>query len=339
MHCYFNKSGKIQGFVQANGLPFTVPVNGAVPAMNVSDIQDSPAFVKVPIDEWYSSIQKKGLPVLINRSRALGDVLMLRSLLPFLKQEKGIRTVTKTDQLDFLFNDLNEKANCIFSFNVDNTVEKDHSFTRFSKMHRIDIFAEAFDLKIKPKNLDFSLDFLGDRLIKDEYIVVQGSGSADVKTIKDNVFNDVILSLSATFPDKKILVLDNRKPTSDINNIIISGTKFSFPDFWNIIKHASFMVCLDSGPLWVSHFTKTPIIALLGSVPIKTRLTYHPLYKDGGALGIELFKLIECKQCNEQATFCNFKYPCLGSGINSASFEEVFENKLQQIGDYLYGTR
>jgi len=340
MNCYFNKSNKIQSFVQMSGFPFTIPANGAIPEMTYPDINGSSAFVKVSMDEWYRSIRKEGLPLLVKRSRALGDVLMLRSLMPYLKKEKDISIHVLSNQLDFIFQDVNTRENSVFSFNIDNTVEKDHSFTRFSKMHRIDIFAEAFDLKIDSRVLDFNLDFSSkERLFKDDYILVQGTGSADVKTLNDKLFNRTVQVLRESFPDKKILILDNRKPTTDINNIMVSKVKYSFSDFWNIVKYASFMVCLDSGPLWVSHFTKTPVVALLGSTPISTRLTYHPLYEKNGALGIELFKLIGCKQCNEQATFCKFKYSCLGPGVDLTSFEEVFENKLQQIGDFLYGTR
>jgi len=332
---FFNKSNKIQSFVQGDGFVYTVPVNGAVPDMLSHMLSGSPHFAQIPTDEFYNAVKKSDAPMRINRTHALGDVLMLRSLIPAVKRKKDIDVKVYADAYDFLVTSLNTYKASTYSINLSGTVELDHSInTKWSKKHRIDIFAEALGVKFKKDDLDFSLDFISEKpLIDEKYIVIQGSGSSDVKTLKEDAYNTVLYELSVAFPEHKILVLNHKKPTIDINKTSVSGSKLPFPDFWNVIKNADFCVCLDSGPLWVTHFTKTPVIALLGSTPIKTRLTYHPLFGTDGCHGIELFNLVGCKQCNELGVFCNNKYTCLSPNKNQLKM--ALEPTLAKIGEYI----
>lgn len=336
MNCFINKTDKQQGFVQAGDDTYFVPKNGIVPEMNrnmISGVDDGSIFDYIRLNELYSYIKSKNGSIEFVRSRALGDVLMLRSLLPFFVSKYGFNVSIKTSGLNTVVNDFNkELTKPSFTFNLNGTVEKDHSFTRFSQMHRIDIFAEA--LGLKKFELDFNLDFSGEPLFDSRYIIVQGRGSADVKTAKDDLFDFVVKHLALRFPEHIIAVLNERQPAADINRLFVLKDTLSFVEFWASIKYADFIVSLDSAPLWVSHYTKTPVLALLGSVPISTRMIYHPLYNEGGAIGIELYKLIGCAQCNETAHFCNGKISCLELNNKSRLLED-YEKALANLGELI----
>jgi ADP-heptose:LPS heptosyltransferase len=84
----------------------------------------------------------------------------------------------------------------------------------------------------------------------------------------------------------------------------------SLRELFSWIAGARCVVTMDSSPLWVSHFTKTPVIAILGPSRPAERLKAHPLYPEG-AVAIELNKELKCEPCFEIAEHCKRKFDCL----------------------------
>jgi len=67
---------------------------------------------------------------------------------------------------------------------------------------------------------------------------------------------------------------------------------------------------MDSGPLWLSHFTETPVVVIFGPTNPDARLPYHPLYPEK-VKAVETNKHINCKRCYEAAERCNHEFKCL----------------------------
>lgn len=338
MYCYFNASGKEQIFPTMDCGQLRIAVNGVFPEINAPLVREHPAFVRIPFKEVFRRIRKTNGYLKILRGRALGDILMLRSLFPYIQDTFDIPIAVETSGLNWWIQDYREypylgKGMPCYSVNLDATVEADHSFTRYSKMHRIDIFAEVLGLDVKPSDLKFELfeqDFVYMPTQK-PYIVIQGSGSGAMKSLSPVMLGHAIDCVAQAFPKHKLFVIGNGVETNKAENL--SG-KMPDAEFYSTIKNAKLLISFDSGPLWISHYSKTPVIAILGSVPLETRMIYHPLYKRGKAECLEMFKLIKCKQCNEQAFDCGGKYLCL-SQVNVEVFKKVFLTKLNKIGDLL----
>jgi len=181
---------------------------------------------------------------------------------------------------------------------LDGILEQDHFRAELSEMHRCDIYAEALGMK-KIKKLDWSMDLkkLPEVEIKSDYVVLQYQGSTKMKQLPVSTGNWIIKALERM----GILVIQ-----------ISEDKRKSIKELFAVIKGAKCLIAMDSSPLWISHFTQTPVIGLFGPTRPSERIVYHPLYPER-AVGIRLNNHLNppCESCFEQTRRCNNRMDCL----------------------------
>lgn len=298
-----NTTSTIQSFITRDGEPITVYPHQALETLQIhGDMSD----ILTPIDSFLNCLDKRKIKrFCIIRTYAMGDILMLvpviralrkRGYDPFLRTFKSWRPVL--DLLDietgaiehpFRFDD--------WGINLDGTLEQDHFRPKLSKIHRIEIYFMALGMRKVPKKLDWRLNSekLPKANVEGDYICFQGRGS----TVMKQLSLDSINCIKRGFEEKGIHVA-----------MVGEGYKRSIGELFALIAGAKILVTMDSAPLWISHFTKTPVVALLGPTRISERLTKHPLYPDR-AVGVALNEEINCESCFESTKKCNGKMDCL----------------------------
>jgi ADP-heptose:LPS heptosyltransferase len=130
----------------------------------------------------------------------------------------------------------------------------------------------------------------------------------------------------------------------EVNTVYIGGkmelegdpefTDFRFmnqtiPELFSIIHGARMVISMDSSPRWVSHFTRTPLTAVLGPSRPEERLSLHPLLKTD-VTALRLNEWIKCKPCFERAVDCNNKVTC----FTRVKPEKVYEELRPSIMKY-----
>jgi len=235
----------------------------------------------------------------------MGDILMLvpviralrkRGYDPFLRTFKSWRPIL--DLLDIEMKAIEQTfRSADWGINLDGTLEQDHFRSALSKIHRIEIYFMALGMRKMPKRLDWGLDLkkLPKRDIEGDYICFQGAGSTKMKRLPSNSINYI----RERFKERGINVV-----------MVGEGNKKSAKELFALIADAKALITMDSAPLWISHFTKTPVVALLGPTRISERLTKHPLYPNR-AVGVALNEEINCESCFESTKKCNGKMDCL----------------------------
>lgn len=254
--------------------------------------------------------------IILQRTFGLGDVLML---LPVVRELKGlfpdkkflIATVESEfrgqmiDLLDEGFVDnvieqtVVERRNYDIGAYFDWYLERDHATPGFMEMHRIDLYRRFFGLP------EGQIPVWSEELERgsDSYIIIHEGGNRDVKSLPRETFKYLVESLSKSY-DVKPLSREARIPADE---------------FISLILDASCLVTMDSSPLWVAHFTRTPVVAVLGASRPEERIIYHPLYPEG-ATAIKLNELINCPPCRECMGRCGGTAKCM-----QAPKEKVFE--------------
>lgn len=98
-------------------------------------------------------------------------------------------------------------------------------------------------------------------------------------------------------------------------------------ELWNFIQNARVVVTVDSAPLWIAHFTHTPVVLLTAHRPPKTRLNYHPLWPDG-VESIELYRYGCGSPCYERPSCGGPPFLCLNGGFQ---WGEELESKIEKV--------
>ncbi len=107
------------------------------------------------------------------------------------------------------------------------------------------------------------------------------------------------------------------------------------------------MVVMDSGPLWFSHVTErpVPIVCFLGPTRPTERINYHPLWNEGGAVAIRcnervnLNGTVGCPSCFEKEERCGDTTACL-QRVRAEDYIQELETKLRDViavGKRVYG--
>lgn len=259
---------------------------------------------------------EKAETIVLQRTFGLGDVLMLLPVVRELKEKFPYkRFVIATanswfkgqmiDLLDEGFVDgvieqtVVERRNYDIGAYLDWYLERDHATPGFMETHRVDLYREFFGL---PKG---QMPKWSDELErgKGSYIVVHEGGNRDVKSLPRETFEYLVESLGKSY---------DVKPLS-------RGTRLPADELISLILEAACLVTTDSSPLWVAHFTRTPVVVVLGATRPEERITYHPLYPEG-AVAIKLNELINCPPCRECMGRCGGQSECM-----KVPKEKVFE--------------
>lgn len=283
-----------------------------VPADCVLDLNTIRPFYRRlfrPIENFLAEVDKKGeTSFYIQRTFALGDMLMLVPVVRYLRTfgyDPRIRTSDLFKEiLTYLgiLVELTERPHLGgFGIVLDGTIERDHRDRSLSYFHRVHIYLKALGVKELPEKVDWSCDLsqlpkidVGDG----PYIAFQDSGSTPVKRLQ----SDSVRYIYEGFKKEGVKVIS----ISDTIGKHLPSALHLFA----LIAKAKCLISMDSGPLWISHFTKTPVVCIFGPTRPKERLTLHPLYPEG-VVGVELSKEIKCKPCFEHAEKCGDRIDCL----------------------------
>jgi len=336
-----NISGTGQGFyTNRDSAPIIIPPNVAV---NTSDFKFlTKAILPVPnvIEYW----RKKGIKrFFLRRTFAMGDVLMLIPIVRYLRT-LGFDPYIKTVQRYF---------NIIRRFNIeiiltgfgpdgagielDGTVELDHTRREIQNLHRIDIYLTALGFNKFPEKLDWGYDkrnfptfeqLKSFKFKKKDYVIFHGSGSTKAKTLPKVRIEGVINTLNEK--GIKVIYIGNsiQLDLKEPEMTEVACVKYNFLQLFPIFEHAKAAITMDSGPLWISHFTKTPMVGIFGPTDPNTRLTYHPLYPEKIRV-VETNKYINCKRCYEAAARCEYRFKCLHIPLD-VLFNDLYP-KLEEI--------
>lgn len=336
-----NVSGIDQGFyTDRDNAPIVIPPNGAV---DISDLKFVTKAVQ-PVSsviEYFKSKEIKRF--FLRRTFAMGDMLMLIPIVRYLRT-LGFDPTIKTVQRYF---------NIIRRFNIeiiltgfgpdgagielDRTVELDHSHQKMQSLHRIDIYLTALGFNKFPKKLDWEYDkrnfptfeqLEGFKFKKKDYVIFQGSGSTKAKTLPKARIEGVINALNKE--GVKVVYIGNsiQLDLKESEMTEVACVKYSFLQLFPMFEHAKAAIVMDSGPLWLSHFTKTPIVGIFGPTDPNTRLTYHPLYPKK-VRAVETNRHIDCKRCYEAAARCKHTFKCLHIPLDTL-FNDLYP-KLREV--------
>jgi len=336
-----NISSTSQGFyVNHDSAIVNIPPNVAV---DISDFRSiTKAILPVPnvIEYW----RKKGTKrFFLRRTFAMGDVLMLVPIVRYLRT-LGFDPCIKTVQRYF---------NTIRRFNIeiiltgfgpdgagielDKTVELDHGRPEIQNLHRIEIYLSAMGFNKFPKTLDWGYDkknfptfeqLKSFKFKKKDYVIFHGSGSTKAKTLPKVRIEGIINALNKK--GIKVIYIGNpiQLDLKEPEMTEVACVKYNFLQLFPIFEHTKAAIVMDSGPLWVSHFTKTPIVGIFGPTNPNTRLTYHPLYPEKVRV-VETNKHMDCKRCYEIARRCNFRFDCFHIPLDTL-FNDLYP-KLEEV--------
>lgn len=317
-----NESSTIRSFFTHSGEPITVYPHQALETLQ---IHGDLSGVLTPIDSFLKVLDKKKIKrFYIARTYAMGDMLMLvpviralrkRGYDPYLRTFKRWRPVLSL--LDIEVEAIEQTfRSADWGINLDGTLEQDHFRPILSKIHRVEIYFMALGTRKMPKKLDWGLNLekLPKVDIEGDYICFQGTGSTKMKRLPPNS----ISYIRKRFKEKEIRVVavgeENRKPIREL---------------FALIAGAKALITMDSSPLWISHFTKTPTIALLGPTRTLERLSKHPLYPER-AVGVALNEEINCESCFENIRKCKGRMDCL-----KVRPERIFERLYSEVEKWL----
>jgi len=272
-----------------------------LPSRFLIDTDELDSYAGLEKVDDVSSLIKSHKRIVIERSYALGDVLLLIPVVRRLREELFLEHVTLVTQTRFVDNPiisvlgdgvydeyvtkddiLRGSSTYDIGIMLDGVLERDHTQPKYQHTHRVNIFMDWFELKG-----DVSWD-CEKTWKKKEHIVVQTGGSGVLKELPLETRDYIVEKLR----EEKYEVVR-----------VGDGAKVSDAEYLELIGTASCVVSMDSSPLWISHFTKTPCVLILGPTRKEERLTMHPLYPER-AKAVALNELIDCPSCFEQREKC-----------------------------------
>lgn len=314
----------VEIFYNENLQPVVVPPNCVIDLSTIrsfyrNNFTSIPDFLSFAKKQWEGSFY-------LRRSYALGDLLMLVPVIRHLRTLGHNPYIKTTDLFVDVLNALGISVSVIrnrldteeFGISLDGTIERDHWEQSLNQIHRIHIYLKSLGIKKIPKELDWSYDplrFPEMEVDDDPFVLLQDGGSTRMKKLVGNT--DYIIKKFGSVGIKVI-------PISDLFGKHLKSASHLF----SLMAKAKCLITMDSGPLWISHFTKTPVVCIFGPTRPKERLTLHPLYPEG-AVGVELSKEVNCKPCFEHAVKCDNKVSCLAVPIER--IYELLEPKVFQF--------
>lgn len=307
--------GGLQVFYDDNRDPITVPPRFIV------DISPKLPQNVFHVKKITSYLEPNRTYVFV-RSFALGDILMLVPVVrEFKRRYSGSKVrlftsgrFTKSIVLNELSGDVFESISDGSFVNpkhydvgivLDSILERDHSNPAYSVKHRVDIYREFLGLRSGQMPVWSEREEAPGK----HGVVFCSAGNTILKALPNE---------TASYIDKRLRSRFNR--VWHINN----NARLPEREFLDVIRSARAVVTMDTAPLWIAHFYRTPVVFISGPTRGSERLCYHPLMPDGVA-EVSLSAMIGCPPCFEHAVDCNRNVDCLKAearvvwqGINSA---------------------
>ena len=239
-----------------------------------------PGFIQkgFSVNSWLDS--NPGEYVAVRRHAALGDVIqLLMSLRDQLELQKKVTIETQNqykEVVDYFWKpEVTGKPGIIVNF--DGLAELDQTDAYYKTLHRVDIFRQTLGMDntgaLPLMMLEDHSDFWAKSTIRtpsEPYVVMNYKGSRPDNTINPDIVLDVIEGLR-----KNVRVIVMGAPISDHPDNYPDN--LDFPSLFKVVANAKCTVVTDSGLLWVSHITHTPVLAMLRETTYETRVRYaHP---------------------------------------------------------------
>jgi len=312
-----NTSDISQSFVNMNGDYASVEPGGVFDFTRVKAMPDY--FDRIPnfIEEMKKQERKS---FYIQRTYALGDLLEGVPVVRWFRAQ-GWDAVMRIsgftspimELLEVPYITTSQRKVSIPGLIMDWVLERDHTDKELGKFHRTHIYFRAAGVNPPPRDLDWGLNL--DRLpplpfdVPKKFVVMTGQGANFRKQLPKTTIEMIINRLNkegrSVFynggPDD--LSVDPKMTTQ-------MGLSLGVPQLFSLLDRAECLVTVDTGLLWMGHFTKTPTVAILGPSHPDQRLILHPLYPEG-AVGIKMNEWIHCESCTENGARCNNTMKCL----------------------------
>lgn len=304
-----NDSKIVETYYDKNHQPIRIPPDCVI---DLATIESSYKNSFRPIANFLAEVKKRGNPPFyVQRTFALGDMLMLVPVVRHLRTlgyDPRIRTTSLFKDILELFDvQIELIMNSVFhvdefGISLDGTIERDHWDEALSRFHRVYIYLKALGVEEMPEKVDWSYDF--SRFCEgtvdtdnEPYVVFQDGGS----TSRKQLAKETTAHICESFESRGVKVTFIGDEFGKIRTPL---------HLFNLIAGAKCIISMDSAPLWISHFTETPVVCILGPSRPEERLTLHPLYPEG-AVGIELSREVGCEPCFENAAKCNNEINCM----------------------------
>lgn len=314
-----------QGFYDKNNMPLTVPSNWAINRKWINGKYDS---VLRPVSSFIKEMNRRGIKrFYVERSYAFGDILMLVAVAQYLWTLGYEALVSAPFRYSKILNYLNIPHRSMDRFiteiekdtggiKLDGVVELDHFHPKFHNIHRCFIYLMALGVNEFPKELPWKCDLSQFPEIEEDefkfigkkFVVFQGEGGAFRRSLPHDTIRYIIKGLNDA--GINVAYIGNQLEIKENERTDLIFYKYNLQKLFSLIGRAKCLITMDSAPLWISHFTRTPVLALLNIHRSQERTHLHPLWPEG-AIGIELNEMINHRACYGKSKICSQRIDCL----------------------------
>ena len=257
---------------------------------------------------FIDAVKSRGFEnVVLRRTYALGDVLLVTAVAKWMQKKFGWNVGIETDWtklkgISHWFPRVSS-ANHI-GLDLDHVFELDHNPNgKYRKMHRLSIVKKV--LGDSGAEWDLGEDVKPDKKYKN-YVALQVSGSTSLKSLNRPILHRLSILLARKYP----VVLIGSGAGWEGKNIVDLVGKTNLIQLWSVLKGCAGLVTMDSGPLWISHFTRTPTVLLSGPTRPEERISEHPLFPFATGM-VRLERLVNCSPCWESKWACEGRLNCM----------------------------
>jgi len=359
---YRNRTGIIQGVTLNNRLHH-YSINEYVPDEICPAIHSMSAIFEPSYTLYQHLLAFPQTTVNIGRSFALGDVIMAFVMCRWLAfkfptttfnlftktQYAGVFKVACDDVKVYPFDRGGLLPKSDYSINLDGIMEMDHQNGKYSRSHRIHtaLTVLGFPSEELPSSKDINWSFhvgnsayaFAAKWLSDfresckelgrkdlPLIAIQARGSHPVKSLPRNVLIDLVNRLSRNF---NVVLIGN-----DIkDNIKMDGVRMPYNITINqtmaIIRRCNVIICMDSGPLWMAHVVKTPIVLISGPTYPEARISLFSMQYHYRVIRTE--RWINCQPCGERGEVCNRNFSC----IRNVNIDMLADTCIRHVQDLI----
>jgi hypothetical protein len=193
---------------------------------------------------------------------------------------------------------------------MDGLLERDHTDESYSHKNRLDIYRDFLELdSSKPVVWTSKTPPVGLA-----GVLFCSSGTNERKTLPPDTAEFIAKNLERKYKTL-IHIGENRR--------IDPFKLLSFTE------RARVIVTVDTMPLWLAHFTRTPVVLITGPSLGDVRLSRHPLYPDG-VREVKLCSEVGCEPCFERGEKCSMTIKCLKE-VPKARVWEMVEKATEEV--------
>jgi hypothetical protein len=260
--------------------------------------------------------------MVLHRTSALGDVLMMMALARHIGAACSFDRERFRELGDVYRPDLSGGIGII----LDGEVEIDHVDSMVPTPHRIDLMADVVGAKVD--TFDWKLPF--DVPVKEVQrfdVLFQSGGSTNVKQLHPALTRPIMSELAAAGLKIGLFGVDQQYGCPA--GVVDMRGRTDLWTLWNLIAAAKALVTQDSAPLWIAHFTNTPVVLLCGPTHAESRLSRH----SAPHCWIDLSRMVGCRPCGETGNRCERRFDCMSPRyIPLKGFQAELMERLDRLG-------